>query len=99
MEKRDSKENDLINPLWEAQLGSFDKTNSDELSNETGINWYITSHLLAKATFKMTKTTSRRMNFIDPKSTKNQTPLPSTNHTSGELRTIDEESTSSGSYG
>lgn len=46
------KDNDLINPLWEAQLGSFDKTNSDELSNETGINWYITSHLLAKATLK-----------------------------------------------
>ncbi len=85
---------DLINPLWEAQLGSFDKTNADELSNETGINWYITQHLLAKATFKMTKTSSHRMNFIDPQSTKNQNPLSTTNHTSGELRTSDEESTS-----
>lgn len=85
---------DLINPLWEAQLGSFDKTKADELSNETGINWYITQHLLAKATFKMTKTSSHRMNFIDPKSTKNQNPLSTTNHTSGELRTTDEESTS-----
>ena len=85
---------DLINPLWEAQLGSFDKTNADELSNETGINWYITQHLLAKATFKMTKTSSHRMNFIDPQSTKNQNPLSTTNHTSGELRTTDEESTS-----
>lgn len=87
-------DSDLINPLWEAQLGSFDKTDSDELSNETGINWYITPHLLAKATFKMTKTTSHRNNFIDPKSTKNQTPLSMTNLTSGELRTTDEEGTS-----
>lgn len=38
-------DSDLINPLWEPQLGSFDKTDSDELSNETGINWYITPHL------------------------------------------------------
>ena len=87
-------DSDLANPLWEAQLGSYDKTDSDELSNETGINWYITQHLLAKATFKMTKTTSHRKNFIDPQSTKNQNPLSTTNLTSGELRTTDEEGTS-----
>ena len=87
-------QNDRVNPLWEATLSSFDRTKEDLLENELGINWFITPHLLAKGTFKVSKTISDGKNFLDPKSRRNTNPLSSTNLTSGSLTQRDAKSAS-----
>lgn len=82
---------DRGNPLWEAHLGSYDRTRSDEIENKLGLNWYITPHLQAKGSFRLAKSTSHRKNFLDPQSTKNTNALSLTNLTSGELSMRDGE--------
>lgn len=83
--RSDYNSTDLINPLWESTLSSFDKTTESLLENELGLNWSITPHLLAKGTFKVSKNLSERENFIDPASRKNTNPLSTNNLKSGEL--------------
>ena len=85
---------DIVNPLWEATLASFDRTKENLLENELGINWFITPHLLAKGTFKVTQTISEGKKFVDPKSKRNTNPLSVTNLTSGSLTQRDGKSAS-----
>ena len=74
-----------INPLYEANLKSFNRSNGGELINNFSLNWYITPYFQIKGQFSLTKTDNKSEQFIDPLSTKNTEPISLTNQISGEL--------------
>ena len=66
---------DRTNPLYEASLKSFNKTEYHELINNLSANWYINDYLQIKGQFTVTKTSNKTRNFIDPLSKKNSEEL------------------------
>ncbi|MFR7876166.1 MAG: hypothetical protein ACLU4J_07090 [Butyricimonas paravirosa] len=58
----------VANPLYEASLGNFSKSNSYNLTNNLSL-WYINDHLQLQSQFAITKTESESNKFTDPLST------------------------------
>lgn len=56
------------NPLWEADLKSYDKSAYYEISNNTNVNWNIYPNLILRTEISFTRKESRGTAFIDPKS-------------------------------
>ena len=56
------------NPLYEATLGSFSRSNYNTLTNNLSIDWYINKNLQFKNQFSVTKQTSGSKDFTDPNS-------------------------------
>ena len=80
------------NPLYEATLKNYDRSQTDELLNNLAVNWYINDYWQIKGQFSVTKTTSKGERFLDPESEKNSATLNSQNPISGELRTNENNS-------
>ena len=59
----------VANPLYEASLGNFSKSNSYNLTNNLSLYWYINDHLQLQSQFAITKTESESNKFTDPLST------------------------------
>lgn len=78
---------ELKNPLYEAGLKSFNKSQVDELINNLSANWYVNNYLQIKGQFSLTKKNTKSDDFIDPKSMRNGKVLSAANSSSGELRT------------
>lgn len=83
---------DQTNPLYEAGLKSFNRTEYNELINNLSANWYIDDYLQVKGQFTVTKTSNKTRNFIDPLSKKNSEELDVNNAVSGELTVSTSES-------
>lgn len=79
----------MANPLYEATLHNFDKSEMEEFINNLSVNWYINPYWLLKGQFSMTKRINENRRFLDPLSKKNTTPISNYNPTSGELHTRD----------
>ena len=79
----------MPNPLYEASLKSFDKSQTEEFINNLSVNWNITPYLLLKGQFSLTKRINESRRFLDPLSQKNTNPISGHNSTSGELHTTD----------
>lgn len=75
------------NPLYEAGLGSYDKTRNQEFINNLSVNWNITNYLLFKAQLSLTKVIAASDRFLDPQSKKNAEILSVGNLSSGSLFT------------
>lgn len=83
---------DQTNPLYEASLKSFNKTEYNELINNLSANWYINDYLQVKGQFTVTKTSNKTRNFIDPLSKRNSEELDITNAVAGQLTVATSES-------
>lgn len=75
------------NPLYEATLKSFNRSQIDELINNLAVNWYINDYWQIKGQLSVTKKTENGENFLDPESKKNGIILSKSDPISGELRT------------
>ena len=64
----DGSNTNLKNPLYEATLGSFDRSSYRELLDNISVNWYIMDGLQLKGEFSVTKKDSKSDKFTDPKS-------------------------------
>ena len=80
---------EIVNPLYEAGLRSFDKSQMDELIDNLSINWYMNDYLQLRGQLSVMKMLTSAETFLDPKSLRNQKPLAINNSTSGELNTTD----------
>lgn len=60
--------NNLTNPLYEAQLGNFDKTRSSFFSENLMLNWRLLPSLLVKGELGVNYDTSEQNVFVDPES-------------------------------
>ncbi len=78
---------DIANPLYESTLGSFSKSNSDDITNNLDINWRFKNDFLFMAQFSISRSVSSSEDFTDPESLYNTYPLSNTNLVSGELYT------------
>lgn len=83
----DGKNEKRPNPLYEATLSNFDKSKYEEFVDNLGINWNITTGLLWKTQFSLTRKITDTKRFLDPLSSKNTTPQTAENPSSGELNT------------
>ena len=83
---------DQTNPLYEASLKSFNRTEYNELINNLSANWYINDYLQLKGQFTVTKTSNKTRNYLDPLSKKNEDELDETNTVSGKLTVATAES-------
>ena len=83
----DGKNAKRPNPLYESTLSNFDKSKYEEIVNNLGINWNITTGLLWKTQFSLTRKITDTKRFLDPLSSKNTTPQTAENPSSGELNT------------
>lgn len=54
------------NPLYEAGLKNFNKSDTDEFINNFSLNWSIVSGLLLKGQLSLTKTMGESKRFYDP---------------------------------
>ncbi len=70
----DGKNEKRPNPLYEATLSNFDKSKYEEFVDNLGINWNITTGLLWKTQFSLTRKITDTKRFLDPLSSKNTTP-------------------------
>lgn len=84
--------NTVPNPLYEASLHNFDRSESEEFINNLSVNWNIGSYWLLKGQFSLTRTITEGKRFLDPLSKQNTLPISATNSTSGELYTSDGKS-------
>lgn len=75
------------NPLYEATLGSYNRSSYEQVIDNLSVQWNISNYLLFKSTLGLTRKFDKSENFLDPHSQKNSTPLSATNLSSGELRT------------
>ncbi len=68
---------DLDNPLYEATLGSFSRSDSRTFSNNTDVRWEINHQFRLTGHFNVTSGRSGSSNFLSPKSRtyKNETDL------------------------
>lgn len=80
------------NPLYEASLHNFDRSETEVFINNFSINWNISPYWLLKGQFSLTRTISESKRFLDPLSKKNTNPISNFNATSGELYTTDGKS-------
>ncbi|MFR7810355.1 MAG: hypothetical protein ACLU4N_14410 [Butyricimonas faecihominis] len=53
------------NPLYEAGLKNFNKSDTDEFINNFSLNWSIVSGLLLKGQLSLTKTMGESKRFYD----------------------------------
>lgn len=83
----DGKNEKRPNPLYEATLSNFDKSKYEEFVDNLDINWNITTGLLWKTQFSLTRKITDTKRFLDPLSSKNTTPQTAENPSSGELNT------------
>ena len=83
----DGKNAKRPNPLYESTLSNFDKSKYEEFVDNLGINWNITTGLLWKTQFSLTRKITDTKRFLDPLSSKNTTPQTAENPSSGELNT------------
>ena len=76
------------NPLYEASLKSYNRSNYEELSNTTRVMWYIVDGLKADVALTATKKWDDGKRFIDPKSQsdENQNTNDDFNQLRGKLR-------------
>ena len=80
------------NPLYEAQLGSYDQTKSSELTENLSLNWFVFPTLQLKGELSVTKTNSKGEQYIHPDSkTQKANIYESVNTLAGELNKNDEE--------
>lgn len=56
------------NPLYEASLGSFDRTKYNSITNNFSFDWYMTKNLHFKSQFSISKNMSDHNTFKDPSS-------------------------------
>ena len=70
----DGKNEKRPNPLYEATLSNFDKSKYEEFVDNLDINWNITTGLLWKTQFSLTRKITDTKRFLDPLSSKNTTP-------------------------
>lgn len=56
------------NPLYEASLGSFSRSNYNTITNNLSFDWYISKNLQFKNQFSVTKQYSESKDFKDPNS-------------------------------
>lgn len=75
------------NPLYEAGLHNFDKTRTQDFTDNFSINWNITPYLLLKGQMSITKTIDQWDKFLDPLSLRNNPLLGLGNLVSGRLDT------------
>jgi TonB-linked SusC/RagA family outer membrane protein len=59
-----------LNPLVEARLANYNRSNSYSLSDNFSVHWFITDHLQVKGRFSLTRGNNRTEAFIDPESSK-----------------------------
>lgn len=76
---------DLVNPLYEPSLNNFDKSSTEEWTNNLAINWNIYPSLLLKGQISVARGYGDTKKFIDPLSKNNSNKLSLTNLKSGEL--------------
>lgn len=57
------------NPLYEATLGNFSRSESSNLTNNLSFYWFINDHLQLQSQFSVTKSDSESNKFTDPLST------------------------------
>ncbi|MEY8591278.1 SusC/RagA family TonB-linked outer membrane protein [Butyricimonas hominis] len=77
------------NPMYEASLSNFDKSQTEEFINNLSVNWNVGQYWLLKGQFSLTRQINKSRRFLDPQSKQNTNPLSSFNSTSGELHTTD----------
>ena len=75
----DGKNEKRPNPLYEATLSNFDKSKYEEFVDNLDINWNITTGLLWKTQFSLTRKITDTKRFLDPLSSKNTTPQTAEN--------------------
>ena len=56
-----------FNPLYDASLGSFDKSGYEELTNNFAVEWNILPELTLRGQFGITSTTNHNDTFLSPK--------------------------------
>lgn len=78
---------DKINPMYEAELGSFGKSNSEELIDNLEIRWNINDYLRATGNMSFTKRWNDSNKFTDPLSINSTNQISADNLLSGDLRT------------
>lgn len=61
---------DLLNPLYEATLRSYNRSSYRELIDNVSVNWYVLTGLQLKGEFSITKKDNKTDVFTDPRSTK-----------------------------
>lgn len=83
----DGRNSDIVNPLYESTLKSFDKSKTQEFINNLSVNWSITPYLRLQGQLSITKNIDEQDRFLDPLSKKNDEILSLTNLSSGALRT------------
>ena len=60
----------FINPLYEATLGNFNKSNYKEWTDNLALNWYVNDYLLVKGQFAISYKLDKTKVFTDPESAK-----------------------------
>lgn len=75
------------NPLYEATLGSYNRSRYEQLVNNLSAQWNITDHLLFKSTLGLTRQFDRNENFLDPHSRKGTITNNTSDAATGELTT------------
>ena len=83
-----------INPLYEAELGSYDKGKTNTITDNLSVNWYIKPTLWVRAEASVTQTVNKREKFIDPLSIHNNLQYGDDRSYVGSLTKSDRESTS-----
>lgn len=81
--------NTFPNPMYEASLKNFDKSQTEEFINNLSVNWNIGQYWLLKGQFSLTRRMNESRRFLDPLSKQNANPISTFNSTSGELHTTD----------
>ena len=60
----------FINPLYEATLGNFNKSNYKEWTDNLALNWYVNDYLLVIGQFAISYKLDKTKVFTDPESAK-----------------------------
>lgn len=60
----------FINPLYEATLGNFNKSNYKEWTDNLALNWYVNDYWLVKGQFAISYKLDKSEVFTDPESAK-----------------------------
>lgn len=82
-----------LNPLYEATLKSYDKSNYNELTDNLNINWYILDQLLFKGQISLSQYYSEHEKFTDPLSTSYSSYSSNDNWKRGDLYINDTKTT------
>lgn len=64
------KQNTVYNPLYNALLASFDKSQYTQIQNNFAVEWQVMTALTVRGRLGISSQTSRSDNFISPKNTK-----------------------------